>query len=711
LLPNIEEEEFIGLDIEANSLEVWYQQWRMTIFSLSILSDNNEVISFWINWKLFKEDHISKFKSFLNKCQSQMWTFNCTYEIKGMWRLFSDRYKFNDALVLLTMDANRSNLKVGARKYLGINMWEGLVHKYLNTYESIFKSISNSKNKYEILKAINEISDYETLITKLTELKLPTSEIELINQQSEIDDEVTVMKSLSKYPYEWECVPYEILGEYCCYDSAYTVLLAKLLYDKYKEGYKYYITHPWLAAVFESYGCRWEDKVAQEVEAEFLGISSENLSQIILSLGDISAEKKLECREIMSYQLPMKLQWFTPTGKERWRDVNNEYDRIQLLKSIFNPGSNTASSRSLFWNTYNTERVKMATFLYAIISELRLRGIWDDLLVIITKDISVPEDVNLEKFIMKHYGVSNLLDKLLSVPENDNVSDEIRSVLSDAVVLIHENYLSKFTGRFAKEVLFAQYEIQRDFFGVDIDDPNTWNDEFRLLFTISKYKKADKALSTYVNGSLGRESVYLSKLNGNNPPLRIKKFDTNMMNYELKEDEILLAEYSFNSLAITTHRWSSGFHCHGYDNKILTNHGNITIGELYDKRDDLLIQDFVTNTISNCNELINKPIKDVLLSGYVDELIELELNNGHIIKVTPNHRFKTIHGYYITAENITEEVELLENYQEVMVPKFNNISECYEWLISIGFHNTNFSNECSQAIITDNFEIHFKDLY
>lgn len=53
--------------------------------------------------------------------------------------------------------------------------------------------------------------------------------------------------------------------------------------------------------------------------------------------------------------------------------------------------------------------------------------------------------------------------------------------------------------------LYSYYK----FTGIDIDDRSTWNDSFEWLFNFRWFKKYGKLMSTYINGSVGRKSVWL----------------------------------------------------------------------------------------------------------------------------------------------------------------------------------------------------------
>ncbi len=61
--------------------------------------------------------------------------------------------------------------------------------------------------------------------------------------------------------------------------------------------------------------------------------------------------------------------------------------------------------------------------------------------------------------------------------------------------------------------------------------------------------------------------------------------------------------------------------------------------------------------INNKNETISQ-VKDWKLTKYVDELIELEFENGKKIRCTPDHRFLLKSGIYKRADELNDNDDL-----------------------------------------------------
>lgn len=87
--------------------------------------------------------------------------------------------------------------------------------------------------------------------------------------------------------------------------------------------------------------------------------------------------------------------------------------------------------------------------------------------------------------------------------------------------------------------------------------------------------------------------------------------------------------------------------CFTGDTKIMTLDGSHTLEELYESDGEI--------TIFNCTSdgmIISDVADSIYLSDYTDEIIEVELDNGFIIKCTYDHPFMMKDGSYKSAENL-----------------------------------------------------------
>jgi hypothetical protein len=545
----------IGVDFETNGEEIWHKDFKITLFSLSMKDDDGSHITWWIpvtgnetEWEL------EQLRSFFLGTKDRLWAFNCPFEMKVFWRWLGVFIGINDSMVLITMESSRSSLKDAVRRHLASDFWEAEVHEQLNAFSATFKQMTKMiKGQPELIETLRN-GGYPAMeeIQHNESLQFIRENHEDILEDYGIEE---LARCITGYPYHWAAVPHEILGPYCCRDSAYGVILAEKFEDKFRDGYPVYIRHPWLATVFESYGITYDRDVSYEEQNKFTQEMIASLNLIIQDL-DIPIESKMKANDILSWNLPHTIVSYTEkTKKEKRRVIKDEGDRHEELKGIFNPASNHSTTRDMFWNHYLDESIEMATILWAFVTELRNRDIWPEVL----KNLST---FSTEEEFLRSKPADEMMDSLIGLMQQHQgkiFGIDIQNCLVEAT----NNYKELYTGRFARDVMEAQYKVHTYFFGVNVDDKSTWNPKFELLFNLHKWKKLAKTVSTYITGSIGRDSVYLSKYDPKDitkPPIRIAKADLLPLDYQLKEDECWVFNVGFNSLSAITHRWSSGAH-------------------------------------------------------------------------------------------------------------------------------------------------------
>jgi hypothetical protein len=194
--------------------------------------------------------------------------------------------------------------------------------------------------------------------------------------------------------------------------------------------------------------------------------------------------------------------------------------------------------------------------------------------------------------------------------------------------------------------------------GVSIDHALTYCDEFRIVLAFRLFKKVLKSMSSYVDGSTGRDSVAIVRRSDlhKHYQKRIRRYDTE--NQKLNDDEDYLFLPDMGVATAATHRWQSGAHCLVGETMIaLSNGQHARIDQLYTNG----VYDKSTISYDNVNDkFIEKEISQVLLSKYVDELVEVVLENGETVVCTPNHRFLMKNGQYIEAQCITDSTDLMD---------------------------------------------------
>lgn len=99
--------------------------------------------------------------------------------------------------------------------------------------------------------------------------------------------------------------------------------------------------------------------------------------------------------------------------------------------------------------------------------------------------------------------------------------------------------------------------------GMDIEDSTTWNERFAWLVNFKMFKKMEKLVSTYINGKVGRKSVYFVNKNSySNGDCLTKRLIPYNDCKELVNDPMYstMVQTNFGVNLADTGRWTSGWH-------------------------------------------------------------------------------------------------------------------------------------------------------
>lgn len=539
VLDELEEYNDIGLDFEARTLDPWFAENKPTGFSLSVSTGPDSGKSYYIMLDSFYKSKITKENTydypliserFINFCKRKgVWTYNAKYETNMTWATFGEHIKFNDTFTLCKIDCSPQSLKLNAQKYLDADLWEEEVYSIVSYFEFIFGQITKHKatypeitnllisgNKDEACKMIHEDVKIAKKFAKL--LTSCDALLELITN----DD---FKWGLTKYPYQWAAVPTELLGVYCSWDSYLTIKLKNLLWPKYIKQYQYYITQTWLAGNMEAYGYNWNDEIAKNHSSFYIIEAVDCLYELIKRI-DISDEELITAELIYNDPDPD----LTPKKK------------LNKLKEIFNPLSNLPEKQDKFWRTYRTSFTETIAFMKYLHMEVGQNDILDDdVFLPLIKAGKAPDLVVLEMF------------------EACGFSKRKRGAI-DKIINGLERNLDFYFRRFAIEITKFHYESHTEFGGVNIDNEETWNEPFYMMYYLKRFKKVVKVDSTYIWGEIGRKSVWLSEISDRNyPPRRIANY-YDVPNHKLKPNQRWILNANFFECGADTKRWRAGIH-------------------------------------------------------------------------------------------------------------------------------------------------------
>ena len=655
-----------GLDYETNAVQQFHEDYETTMIGLAYLQDKNTAPSFWFPLDLPpSEKLVTRMAKFFDDNHSRIWTHNCVFEILSSWHEFGKHWEFQDTLVLLTVQGKRASLKDAMRNHLGATLWESSVTEFREKTEALYKWLEKSKARDEIFN-LAESKNWEELRNYHSKLK------DCIDWVVDNYSEEQLPRVFKAFPYPWASVPPEVLGPYCAKDAGYTVLLSEYMWKPEMEMvYQFSLPHPYLAAKFEANGSKWNDSIAKEVEKDIVDKLLDTLYFLIQNLDTISVEDKMMAKDTYFKELPYDVVSYTEkTKKEKRRTISTKLDKVNELKSILNLGSNTPESRAKFWDCYFTEELQMGTILNATLEDLEFNQCLESLLNLLQ---SVEEGFSFQKRLpSKSLEIlANIENYIPDTPENKPVISQVARSLNVGI-----DKLPELSGKYASDVVKNQYVIHTRYLGVDINDETTWSKEFKLLFNLFYHKKLAKTLSTNINGTIGRSIVYEIVGEKNGIPLRGKSISEKP---DLVEG---LMDNSFNPLSADTWRWSSGYHCLVGDTEILMEDGSS------EKIENLVgLKRLSKRTLTVLKgKSVTKPIHSVVESFRTKELVEVLLENGEVIRCTPNHRFLCREGYYVQAKDLMlHPHELLEVGMDQTPCTFLNYSEAENWIKERGF--------------------------
>lgn len=684
-LDQLPKDKIIGLDYETNAVDPFNVDFRVTMYGLAYTIDKHNAKGFWYhppkNEPLSPET-MKVWKWFLDRNYSRMWAYNVAFEMKATWDQVGEMYRMNDAMVLMTVQGKRGSLKNVMRTELGASLWESSVHEFMAITEAMYKYTTRSKNRDTILDMF-KARDIEGL------RQFHPNFDKWFNQILEDYDREDLFHALDNYPYPWASVPPHVLGPYCAKDAGFALLLVENFNDPcYHKSYDFTIFHPWLAVKFEVNGVPWNDEIASKLEEEMGKQMLDHLYNVIDNLTTISAEDKLLASDIYHRELPYEVISYTEkTKKEKRRIIATNYDKIEELKVIFNPGSNTEESRSKFWDSYLNNDIILGTIMNIFVEDMEFNQSLKPLYDIVGTD-----------FIKKN-SIQTILEKFSdpdSFIKDRSIANQCKRSLQKAMAEYQDNL-----GKFASDMIKNQYQVHKRWLGLDITDQSTWSREWKLVFDLFLYKKIAKTVSTNINGKTGRSLVAEVVGEKWGKPLRGRYFEDKPTDESWDNVKCVL-NTNFNTLSADTGRWSSGYHCLVGNTEIAFNQGkNLTIEELYNLKLEgkFPTKRKVKSVIEGTTTLITDTISDVLLSGYVDKTVRITLENGKVVEGTPNHRMLKTDGTYIQLQDVDETTELAE-IKSYTIYKLIHTSDPNKWYIGV-----------TGTSIKERLRMHLKGMY
>ena len=536
----------LGLDFETNAVEPMSEGFKLTEIGLSFSADINHAYGYHydVPFEGLSERALKAFEAFLDANYQRIYTYNCTFEIAVAFRLVKKFYKFQDVIVMASVNAERSSLKDLLRKKFGAAIWEADVKEFQAEYKKFVSKVGRNAALQQACLA----GDIETLRAS------GNAGILAFLEYAEANFELSeIVEALRHFPSAWGATPKTILGVYCALDAAYTVVLAhhyQLEYPEVMPSYHFCLRQPWMAVKFELHGFMWDENAANALEQEMYAEAVPLMRNIIEACkANLSPELAMDWATYGQQKIPFNFVYYTgKTQKEKVMLVDTPEKEIEWLKRFWNPGSNTAASRDFFWKTYLTEELRLGVILNLFLETSDLMGRLPEVMSVFPSDD-----------FLKSNSIKAILSFLSAYVKGnkDKTANFIGSMLKTAI-----EELPNYIGRYASDIVKYHYQIHSRYLGVDCDKPETWTKEFKLLFDLFLLKKILKVVSANINGVQGRGSVHLVDTTdttyGGNIWLRKKPYED--LTAEERRTGSLLTNVEFNSLAANSGRWSASFH-------------------------------------------------------------------------------------------------------------------------------------------------------
>lgn len=718
-----DDSKYVSYDVETNYLSPVMKEFEITGFSLAFDSSSGlYVVLDSSDFSMSQEERskcLELLKDILTDNRYKIIVHNLKMEVPATLNNLDyeiPEEKIEDTLVwskLINSGRTGGNgLKEQAIYRLGYSDWSKDIDKIQSIKGEIKKEISSKdrKGNYKV-----DINSYESV------------ELEELVKKYYQEDYKDVCKQLiqklfmTDNIYSFSLIPSKMLERYGAIDAISTFELYEFYLDHIKSlNEKYHIDMNigydlWLESQYASYllelnSSRWDENQASSDERRFRKIMAEDLSALLCS---DSEDIRNRIKDSLSYKVLKNMfdsgefikdiensdifEGYTGSGRIRYRDesgkvkniVNDKYSEImdifklsknkfkfnlnmecerlvqerfkdyslEELSSILNPDSDIG--KKLIMGIIQDDIVKSSKFILDVSSYITSetynidvankeynQGEMEliDLIKLCNPNSSPAEKFELYERIMNKLGSINLGPKL---------SRMIVSAGSWKMETLDEANMTE---------LYNLYMIA----GYDIDKDHNGDSPFSRLFHVRRYKKTNKLVTTYINGSkLGRSQVYVVDKDEFQSGKKMVKRKRQYTPGELiKEDEDLVFQGTWSPNSVLSGRWSSGIHCLAGDTKVrMLDGSDRSMKDMFDRFNAGEDQHVIS--ITDDKKWVVAKVSEVLLSGYVDKVAKVHLDNGEIITSTVDHRFLGRDNNYYQAKDL-EGMSMMPYYEKLV---------------------------------------------
>lgn len=233
------------------------------------------------------------------------------------------------------------------------------------------------------------------------------------------------------------------------------------------------------------------------------------------------------------------------------------------VKSIYNPLSTMAQTTNVVIDTIITDQLKLAEFYLNCVTLLSANRYWEHV-----RGADFMPTQNLFRFL-ENVKVENLERSISGQELVDQapVFEKFKELLSYVNFAIDTTLSELFITTYnikpeslSDSVMYGWFN-QFIAMGVNPEDEATWTPEYRFLYNVRSYRKAVKIITSFLQGKVGRQSVYVVDKHaaGDLLPKRKRRYDEQDPPYDPATEELLIFS-KFGICTARTGRWQSGAH-------------------------------------------------------------------------------------------------------------------------------------------------------
>lgn len=531
----------------------------------------------------------------------------------------------------------------------------------------------------------------------------------------------------STIPYNW--IPDRVLSKYGAIDSISTYDLCdyyKKIMDKEStekvdlhKGYRLWLEHMYVAYIMERNGMYWNNEVASQ-DRIFLDNQATECLKSMLRSPSFEPMIKETCDwkykpVILSDYLPQiatsqgyEVEYSQDTGKyivkyRGKRVAKDEISKIQIpqvyesqyneilkqlfsqeicnarhyedLKEIYNPSSSTQTyiPRRIL-DTPELQMGGRVFQLHTLATSPEFEELFSKLPYVDQKFLKVAKLLGSPDKLKEMYGSEwsrkrrELFEGFCTMYNSMSsrvTTPEIKSILTNKKPVVIESFDDGGIINIYDNLLVT---------GIDQDDRSTWTPEFEWMINFRLFKKSQKIISSYIDGSVGRESVYVVNkkdfLRDDHLIKRKRIYDDNINE---NEDYLLAAKWSPNT--VETGRWRSAMHTVPWGSQVkkyytsrfeggttLCLDGNTEIYMLSGEKmtlKDLAESEFhkefyVLSYDPDTDFIVPSIARSPRVTGSSKKMIKITLSDGSVVRCTPDHLFFSLQSMsWVRADCLT----------------------------------------------------------